>query len=221
MVYAAILATMMTAQAPDVTYDKFDDRTRIRLQLDAFEIEDDTWNISMSTSYAGKEPYHFNDSHLVQMVITKTGDDWKLLKYHDLKMMVGDDRIPHSVDQFRASEKKYCSEQVITKIRLGDMKEFLEKGADWEIKIGIQKPFSIGEKDRARMKQFVEVLQKGRLSPHNQHNRQHPYNHQCAQGDPRVTLPRLYRRGPIEAISARDSRDSSGDTIRNSVAIVL
>ena len=117
----------------------------------------------MEVTCDGKKPPRLTDDESVPMMFSLCGDLPKIADNHDLVMTVAGQMIPHSGDSYTSSQDTILTtgwtEELTTNITVGDIKKALAKGANWEVKIGTQKPFQIGPKGRNAIGRFIKILQ--------------------------------------------------------------
>ena len=164
-----VVALSLIAQVSDkprIKYDKFKDRTFISIDLMKVPGEEGYSNISMNTGHAGKNPKKIDEDGWINVHIYRSGKNWRYLRDHDVAVMCGDDHIPFWKDKEPSYDHDMddgdCNESVGMTFSLETMKRFLAKNQDWEIKIGSQDPFSLGTRQRAKMRSFIKFLEEGR-----------------------------------------------------------
>ena len=169
--YGSSLVLILTlvsqvSDKPTIKYDKFKDRTFISIDLMKLPGEEDGYsNVSVHTSLKGKNPKKIDEDGWISIHIYRSGKNWRYLRDHETAIMCGDDHIPFWHDRVPSYNHDMddgdCNESVGMTFSLETMKSFLAKNRDWDIKIGSQEPFSLGTRQRAKMRAFIKYLENG------------------------------------------------------------
>ncbi len=130
----------------NVTYDKFDDLTRISRQLGTFSDERGAFVAETFTAHQGKGKPHELPRD-VTLLIVRTGKRWEFIEAHQVRIVCGDERISHARDDYDhkwdTTREDDCTESIKTSLTRADLKQCLGTGQDIEIKIGDSKPIAL------------------------------------------------------------------------------
>ena len=153
---------------PDVKYDKFDDRTVISVHLGKIPRVTTARNPgSCSLPLTKGGPLKFPNA-MIYVVFSRVGEipKWKDDTLHEVRMVCGEDRIPHLErlpnDYECKSSETFCVETFTLRMNLKQMKETLAKKLDWEVKIDFDDPFVLRAKTRQKMGEYVRFLEEGK-----------------------------------------------------------
>jgi hypothetical protein len=117
-----------------ISYDNFKDWTFIRLKIKeiprAADYEDDYTEISLFVGHQGKEPRRYDGNEIVLLGFYRSGKEWRFLNDHDLQVMCGENHIPVKSTYKSAIDKGRCKETIMTPLKLGDLRLYLEKNQD-------------------------------------------------------------------------------------------
>ncbi len=161
------LTTQTPAGAPEppiseitVKYNKFDDRTLVRLDLGAFTDDRGHFSASLFIGYSGKaRPRELRKE--VGLGIYRYGQGWEFLYEHQIRIVCGDDRIEHEHDHYDSDMKDGdCNEYLNTYLNRATLKQVLAQDQDIEVKIGYSKPIPFMARARVKMKTFLDYLDK-------------------------------------------------------------
>jgi hypothetical protein len=146
----------------EVRYDKFHDYTAFRLVLGEFENNQGTHSLVICAYHAGKEP---RAADTVWLWVGKSSPNWEYLKYHDVVVMCGDDRIKSESTYDSETNTKVnpgvCHEYIHIDLSVAGLQAALDKDQDLEIKIGAHEPFKLGPQIRGKMSEFTKAVRSG------------------------------------------------------------
>jgi hypothetical protein len=164
MLAAALLMTAtVLGQAYEVKYDKFDDRTDYRVNLMKVEEQDDVHDFSLYHSHKGEGRVPARDSDKVDMLVYRHGRDLRYQKFHGLVIMQGRDRfriLEPLYDNAFDTKLREISELIDVDMTIAEVKKHLKTRTPWEVKIGIEDPFTIDPMALAKVAAFIEAIQK-------------------------------------------------------------
>jgi hypothetical protein len=168
--FSIVILLALTGQTPtgapeppisEITaeYNKFEDRTSVALKIARFRDEEDGLNFfALILHHEGKaRPTQLKE--FIYLVIVRHGRDWKYRTHHDLKMACGDDRVLHFGDEYNFELRKDIHQETISTAMLRTtLRKSLDKDENIEVKIGDSEPIVLCAKERARMKSYLDYL---------------------------------------------------------------
>jgi hypothetical protein len=161
-----LVAASVVAQSDIKTkYDKFEDYTSYSVLLEKREDPDDSdvsYYIGLSCYHEGEERKPMPGSKEITLRIARFGPRWRYSEDHDVKMMEGRNRFDVSRTKYEKSvddELRKRFENISIYITIAECRKRLESGKDWEIKIGLEEPLSLGQKTLNKIKAFLDYVQ--------------------------------------------------------------
>ncbi len=164
MFSAIVLATVsVLSQSGIVTkYDKFRDYTSYRMNVARAENDGDVHVCSVNAYHSGEEKKALKDSDSIMLLVYHYGPRWLYLRDHDVIMMEGQTKFAIEQDYSGEVDRKNegVDEFIHITMSIEEAKTRLKSGKDWEIKIGLEEPRSLGRIERKKIAEFIAFVQK-------------------------------------------------------------
>jgi hypothetical protein len=137
--------------------------TTYQLDLGQFEYEGGTLKFVVLCHRRGEKPQARTDSDRLLLSVAWVGRYWRYTQDHDIYLVEGKTRFRLAAtlyDNARALNGE-VSELVTAVMTIEEAKRRLESGNDWEVKIGLDDPLTLGPKARANIERFIKTIQEG------------------------------------------------------------
>jgi hypothetical protein len=162
--FSAIVMTavsLLSQSGVETKYDRFRDSTSYRMDIAKAVSDDDTHTCSIHAHHRGEEKKALKDTDSIMLMVYHYGPRWLYLRDHDVIVMEG--RTKFDIEQSYRGEldKKGdgVDEFIHITMSITEAKVRLKSDKDWEIKIGLEEPRSLGRIERKKIAQFIAFIQ--------------------------------------------------------------